>query len=351
MPPTPPRTVVAAPELPSATGTPPAAQRQVADVDFETQCSVTSESECPICYQLFCEPVLAGCGRHVFCRNCLLKSQRLGHPLRCPVCRAACLLDATDIAEVSPLVLRIRLRDSRYDERLEAAKQERQEILEEMQRKKAAQELQAGRSFEEVINGVRWMPCPRGRSREVSGAGQAEVNGVFVSGLLPTYVGPTVYRKPNTYLFIFRWQQTQWAIAELHGPYSMGDERDWLYKAPTQYPPDVPPVHGWEVAADRRACYPAPEVRISNSPGPRIRDHQQRRNRNAVTDQEESDIPPRGPRGLSGVAVTNSGALADQEPEGETVVATQPQVIIGLGDSPTSVQARTTCKCTPCALM
>jgi hypothetical protein len=85
--------------------------------------------------------------------------------------------------------------------------------------------------------------------------------------VLPTYVGPTVYRKPNTYYFIFRWHQTQWIIAELHGPYSMGNEREWLYRAPTQYPPDIPPMHGWEVPTHGRACSPAPEVRILHTSG------------------------------------------------------------------------------------
>lgn len=213
-------------------------------------CSVTSEWECPVCYQLFCEPVRAGCDRHVFCRNCLLKAQRIGRVLKCPICRAESQKSVTELPEAPDMVERIRKKDPNYDERVAAAKKEREEHIQaRLLRVTSLPEGRASRQF------------------EVCGAGSEEVNGVYVAGVLPTYVGPTVYRKPNTYLFIFRWHQTQWIIAELHGPYSMGNEREWLYRAPTQYPPDIPPVHGWEVPAHGRACSPAPEVRILHASG------------------------------------------------------------------------------------
>eukprot|EP00929_Paragymnodinium_shiwhaense_P105119 TRINITY_DN70041_c0_g1_i1.p1 TRINITY_DN70041_c0_g1~~TRINITY_DN70041_c0_g1_i1.p1 ORF type:complete len:451 (+),score=46.03 TRINITY_DN70041_c0_g1_i1:105-1457(+) len=232
--------------IPGASESPREAALQDSGKSDETS-SVVSELECPVCYQLFCEPVRASCDRHVFCRNCLLKSQRYGSwpALRCPVCRAESPADAMDVPEVTELVEKLRRKDAEYDARVKAAKGER----------------------EAACGCLRsWLPYNRSAAaREVSGAGCEEVNGVYVAGILPTYLGPTVYRKPNTYLFMFRWQHTQWAIAELRGPYSMGNERDWLYKAPTQYPPDEPPVNGWEVPTygrlNLRPAGTMPEVR------------------------------------------------------------------------------------------
>lgn len=230
------------------------------EADPQTQvdldgCSVSSEWECPVCYQLFCEPVRAGCDRHVFCRNCLLKAQRIGRILKCPICRCESQTSVTDLPEILDLVEKLKQKDSSYDERVAVARKEREEHLQAR-----------------LLRVTSFTDGRTSRQFEVCGAGSEEVNGVYVAGVLPTYVGPTVYRKPNSYMFIFRWHQTQWIIAELHGPYSMGNEREWLYRAPTQYPPDIPPVHGWEVPAQGRACSPAPEVRIlqasSTSPPP-----------------------------------------------------------------------------------
>lgn len=212
------------------------------EAEAETS-SHSSEWECPVCYQQFCEPVLAGCGRHTFCRNCLLRSQRCGSMPRCPVCRAESLEDASNVPEVVEIVQALRRRDPRYEEKAAAARRDREEQL-------------------RLRSSARGPPEPwNGRGFEVCGAGSDVVNGIYVPGTLPTYVGPMVYRKPNTYLFIYRWHQTQWVIAELRGPYSMGNEREWLYHAPTQQPPDIPPTHGWEVPQHGRAANPAPEVR------------------------------------------------------------------------------------------
>lgn len=220
------------------------AQTTEVDPGVDT-CSVSSEWECPVCYQLYCEPVRAGCDRHVFCRNCLMKALRVGATLKCPICRAESAKDVAELPEVTDLVEKLKKRDPNYDDRVAIARREREEYTQaRMLRMSHLTDARTSRQF------------------EVCGAGSDEVNGVYVTGVLPTYVGPTVYRKPNTYLFIFRWHQTQWIIAELHGPYSMGNEREWLYRAPTQYPPDIPPMHGWEVPRHGRACSPAPEVRI-----------------------------------------------------------------------------------------
>jgi len=141
------------------------------------------------------------------------------------------------------VVEKLKKKDPRYEERVAASRQERQERLQcRLVRALPPQELFNTYTF------------------EVCGAGSDDVNGSYVAGVLPTYVGPTVYRKPNTYLFIYRWHQTQWVIAELRGPYSMGYERAWLYCAPTQPPNDIPPVRGWEVQQRWRARSPAPNV-------------------------------------------------------------------------------------------
>merc|ERR1719203_1079726 len=100
------------------------------------------------------------------------------------------------------------------------------------------------------------------RRFEVRGAGSEESNGVYVVDVLPTYLGPTVYRKPNSFFFIFRWHRTQWVIAELRDYSRMGNNRAWLYSAPTQVPPHLPPATGWEVQRRAGGLAPAPEVRL-----------------------------------------------------------------------------------------
>lgn len=213
--------------------------------------------ECPICYLVLCEPVKApGCKFHVFCKNCLLKSQRASWNSRlpkCPVCRAECpQAEANNpLEEATELVATLRALDAEYDARAQAAVKEREEHKEKLAR---------------VLS--HFLPDSRQQGQfEVFGAGSPEVNGVYVAGVLPTYLGPTVYRKPNTSLFIFRWHQRHWVISELRGPYSMGNEREWVYVAPTVDPPGIPPGGGWEVPSRGRGEHPPPEVRMVSTGG------------------------------------------------------------------------------------
>eukprot|EP00747_Dinoflagellata_sp_TGD_P178727 gnl/TRDRNA2_/TRDRNA2_28199_c0_seq1.p1 gnl/TRDRNA2_/TRDRNA2_28199_c0~~gnl/TRDRNA2_/TRDRNA2_28199_c0_seq1.p1 ORF type:complete len:305 (-),score=21.06 gnl/TRDRNA2_/TRDRNA2_28199_c0_seq1:64-978(-) len=222
------------------------APQEPADSELIETASVSSALECPICFGPYCEPVRPGCGRHVFCRNCLLKSQQPGAPLRCPICRRESLLEVSDLPEDVDLVARLRAKDPKYDEHVALARAEREEHM-------RSRYLRSMSLLPDV--GI-------GRQFEVCGAGTAEVNGVYFADVLPGYMGPTVYRKPSTYIFIFRWHRTQWIIANRRSLYSLGNERGWLYRAPTQHPPDIPPVHGWEVPSLGRACNPAPEVRL-----------------------------------------------------------------------------------------
>lgn len=246
--------------------------------------SIGSEWECPICYQMLVEPVKAGCDRHVFCRNCLVKSQKVGMKLKCPICRAESAQDAVDIPEATELADGLRRRDPSYAIKVAEATKERDEHLRlRLARAMAASaavglasstqlRLATAETAEplwspEAADNIRvWVPCSHGTPpREVRGAGVEEVNGVYYAGALSTYVGPTVYRKLDTRLFMFRWHRTQWVIAELRGPYILGDECEWMYRAATQNPPDFPPRGGWQVSALGRACMPAPSVDVVNT--------------------------------------------------------------------------------------
>eukprot|EP00931_Biecheleriopsis_adriatica_P048998 TRINITY_DN28332_c0_g1_i1.p1 TRINITY_DN28332_c0_g1~~TRINITY_DN28332_c0_g1_i1.p1 ORF type:complete len:356 (+),score=47.69 TRINITY_DN28332_c0_g1_i1:136-1203(+) len=218
-------------------------------LDLET-CSISSELDCPICYQHFVEPVLAGCGRHTFCRNCLMKSESVGITPRCPICRAECQRNAAELPEVMRLTSKLRmLEGTAYEERLQVSRQEREEHLYQLQLAAAARDARGGRHF------------------EVSNAGVPEVNGSYAPGILPTYMGPTVYRKTNSFIFIYRWQQTHWIIAELRGPSGMGEALHMLYRAPVETPIEYPPLHGWEIPpGSLNGRLPAPEVRLLQRP-------------------------------------------------------------------------------------
>eukprot|EP00931_Biecheleriopsis_adriatica_P061237 TRINITY_DN36811_c0_g1_i1.p1 TRINITY_DN36811_c0_g1~~TRINITY_DN36811_c0_g1_i1.p1 ORF type:complete len:404 (+),score=60.89 TRINITY_DN36811_c0_g1_i1:25-1212(+) len=222
--------------------------QQKADPDPEI-CSISSELDCPICYHHFVEPVLAGCGRHTFCRNCLLKSQTsqaAGTRARCPVCRVECPRSALDSPEVARIATKLRtLEGEGYEERVQESRQEREEHLDKLRLAAALQDA-------------------RPRNFCVVNAGVAEVNGIYIPGVLPSYVGPTVYRKPNSYMCIYRWHQSLWIIAELQDSSSMGETQHMFYWAPVDYPAEYPPVHGWEIPSNSRlGQLPAPEVRLA----------------------------------------------------------------------------------------
>jgi len=219
---------------------------QSTDAESTSGLSDASELDCPICYQSYCEPVLAGCSRHVFCRHCLWRAQRRGGPPQCPICRAASPRDAAELEEVTGLVEILRVKDPAYQERAVSAQREREKYTSGLARA-LLRELNP-------LPGEIWQ-------FEVQGAGFVAANGMYSVDVLPTYLGPTVYRKPDTNLFMFRWHRTQWVIADLRSQGLMGNERAWLYAAPTVAPAHLPPSAGW--AVPRRGCGypPAPEVR------------------------------------------------------------------------------------------
>jgi len=91
--------------------------------------------ECPICLELLCEPTACnGCdlggrgarGKHVFCKNCLLKVQHnLGMQMRCPICRATSVANVASLPEVDVLVESLRRLDASYNIRVDLARKER----------------------------------------------------------------------------------------------------------------------------------------------------------------------------------------------------------------------------------
>jgi len=201
------------------------------------------ELDCPICYSSLCEPVMAGCGRHAFCRNCFLKSQCSQHGRRCPVCRRA-----MNLHSLMELVEELRDRDPHYEERVEVAKQERVDI--------GALVLKQMKAFHKVDNLCR-----------VDHAGSVEaVDGPYAVFALPGYAGPKIYRHVvNPHMFIYQFRKQIWILAELHhfDSASVADERNWLYFAPVRPPFQDPPKRGWWAAPGVFAKgTPAPELRV-----------------------------------------------------------------------------------------
>jgi len=101
-----------------------------------------------------------------------------------------------------------------------------------------------------------------GSSVLVRGAGLEDVNGTYLASVLLSYTGRTIYRKPETLFYIYRWRRTQWIIAELQEHAEVGDEQAWLYRCCTRSSLELPPSGGWEPAA-RRSIRPAPELVLS----------------------------------------------------------------------------------------
>lgn len=185
--------------------------------------------------------------------------------MRCPICRSESRTDVSSLPVAADILEKVEAKDPQYSERLVVAKQELEDYLKSLAVRAAQVRahaiLQSGRYFDS------WSTLHGIPLRQVCDAGSSEVNGIYVAGILPSYVGPPLYRKLNTSLFIYRWRQTRWVIAELHNSRSMGDEREWLYQAPALAPDELPPIHGWEVTSRSHASSPAPEVRIYENGG------------------------------------------------------------------------------------
>jgi len=114
-------------------------------------CEQLGDYDCPVCLEIFCEPVVAGCGRHAFCKNCLLRSQRIRTPPRCPVCRKESRPPASEIPEVPWLVEKLEILDPTYKKRVEEAQKDRER---DFAPKKAASKTNIEVSVPRVPNGV-----------------------------------------------------------------------------------------------------------------------------------------------------------------------------------------------------
>ena len=97
---------------------------------------------------------------------------------------------------------------------------------------------------------------------EVSGAGCPEVNGVFYPSTMSSYYGPTLYQKPNSRLFLFRWQQRHWVIASLSQDDRFSDLTTWYYRAPAQGM-STPVDSGYSLMPDGCGQLPPPEITVT----------------------------------------------------------------------------------------
>lgn len=87
---------------------------------------VNSSLDCPVCLNMFCEPISLTCG-HTFCRVCLFHSLRRIKK-KCPSCRAICELQP-ESAQENVCIREIckSLNPTLYAERSVEAAQEKQE--------------------------------------------------------------------------------------------------------------------------------------------------------------------------------------------------------------------------------
>ena len=103
------------------------------------------------------------------------------------------------------------------------------------------------------------IPASASETYEATGAGNAEVNGVYVPANLATYVGPPLYNKRGTDIYLFRWQRRTWVIATLGRDLShFSEPSNRYYTAPSETPAVVAPLpSGWLPPQGGRGVSPA----------------------------------------------------------------------------------------------
>jgi len=77
---------------------------------------------------------------------------------------------------------------------------------------------------------------------QVTQAGDASVNGLYVEKALQGYAGPMAYTQPGTNLWLYRWHQTWWYLSQLD---STDDFTNPMYSSPVTEPAQFPPSGGW----------------------------------------------------------------------------------------------------------
>ena len=129
--------------------------------------------------------------------------------------------------------------------------------------------------FSAHLRGDFTVSCAPSVDLQVAGAGTPVVDGIFTSSriVMPTgeyYLGPArTLRLPGTDMFIFRWHQTEWVIADLGVSHDDFSTSRFLYCAPAQTGVDAPPLVGWTTRSlfcNGEGATPGPTVSIAERP-------------------------------------------------------------------------------------
>mmetsp|Transcript_22198 Transcript_22198/g.39335 ORF Transcript_22198/g.39335 Transcript_22198/m.39335 type:complete len:250 (+) Transcript_22198:44-793(+) len=196
---------------------------------------------CPICYLYLSEPVVTPC-KHTFCKNCLIKTFGFVRPPRCPMCRYDCSnLRVLEMKVERRINDEVRQLDPEFKERVSRAQIERKQW---MNSKFLAPIIQnTGTGIFEVV-----------------GAGNDLVNGIYVVGTVPSYLGPRLYQKPGTQIYMFRWHRREWIIGTLDRGFENMSSR--FYRVTCGFiPEDTPPQYHWATSVGGQGIEPAPTVR------------------------------------------------------------------------------------------
>eukprot|EP01043_Picozoa_sp_COSAG02_P015903 COSAG02_NODE_688_length_18473_cov_77.428105_4_plen_2693_part_00 len=96
---------------------------------------------------------------------------------------------------------------------------------------------------------------------EVTNAGSAEINGVYHPAAHKDYRGPTLYRKVDAEVYMFRWRRKEWIIG-LSSDFSDSRPRSANYYtvASGNPPADLPPEGSWQVSEGGSGSGPGPQV-------------------------------------------------------------------------------------------
>jgi hypothetical protein len=117
--------------------------------------------------------------------------------------------------------------------------------------------------------------CSPSIALQVAGAGTPVVDGVFTSSRIDMppgeyYLGPArTLRLAGTDMFMFRWHQTEWVIADLGVSHDDFSSSRFLYCAPAQAGVDAPPRVGWTTRSlfcNGEGATPGPTVSIAERP-------------------------------------------------------------------------------------